>query len=121
VAVFNSAGGAAAWSPREYGYFLTGSGSAGISWGPVSSPAQGSAASAYVYQPAPGATPPYTNGSQQEPSNGTFYFNADQYPYLAVDFNFSGGAPANAIAENFWTDLEVTPIASGMLMASGIT
>jgi hypothetical protein len=121
VAVYNSAGGAAAWSPREYGYWLTGAGASGVSWGPISAPAQGSAASAYVYQPNPGATPPYTNGSQQEPSNGTFYFNADQYPYLAVDFNFSSGAPAGAIAESFWTDLEVTPLPGGMLMASGIT
>lgn len=120
AAVCNSAGGTASWSPREYGYWLTGAGSSGISWGPVSSPAQGSAASAWVFQPNALSVPPYTNGSQQEPSNGTFYFNADQYPYLAVDYHFSSGAPAGAIAESFWVDLEVTPLPSSGLLMAGI-
>lgn len=111
VSVWNSAGAVAAWSPREFGYFLTGAGSAGITWGPVSSPAQGAASSAYVFQPNPGSVPPYTDGVRQEPSNGTFYFDTFTFPYLAVDFNFSAGAPAGAIAENFWIDLELTPVA----------
>lgn len=116
--VYNSAGASGSWSPREYGYFLTGSGQNGISWGPVSSPAQGSAANAYIFQPNASSTPPYTDGSSQEPSNGTFYFNAQQYPYLAVDYHTSSGAPVGAIAETFWIDLEVTPLPnSGMLMA----
>jgi len=114
VSVWNANGAAAAWSPREYGYWLTGAGASGITWGPVTAPAQGSAQNAYVFQPNPGSTPPYTNGSQQEPSNGTFFFNAFTFPYLAVDFNFSSGAPAGAIAENFWIDLELTPQPSGV-------
>ncbi len=111
VSVWNSAGAVAAWSPREFGYFLTGAGSSGITWGPVSSPAQGSASSAYVFQPNPGSVPPYTDGVRQEPSNGTFYFDTFAFPYLAVDFIFSAGAPAGAIAENFWIDLELSPVA----------
>jgi hypothetical protein len=115
AAVYNANGATApGWSPREYGYWLTGAGSAGVSWGPVSSPAQGSAASAYVWQSGAGSTPPFTSGGQQEPQNGTFFQPpsgaSTGYPYLGVDFNKSIGAPANAIAENFWTDLIVTPV-----------
>jgi hypothetical protein len=110
VSVFNSNGAAGAWSPRVYGYFLTGDGANGLSWGPVTIPAQAQAKNAYVFQPNPASNPPYTNGSQQEPSNGRFFFNAFTFPNLAVDFNFSSGAPAGAIAEWFGIDLELTPV-----------
>jgi hypothetical protein len=121
VSVYNANGATApGWSPREYGYFLTGAGASGVSWGPASSPAQGSAAAAYVFQPNAGSTPPYTDGSTQEPSNGTFYYNADQYPYLAVDYHTSSGAPAGAIAENFWVDLVTTPLPNSGLLMAGI-
>lgn len=110
VSYYNANGASGPWSPREYGYWLTGSGASGISWGPISSPAQGSANTAYVYQPNPASTPPYTDGSTQEPSNGTFSHDGDPYPYLAVDYHTSSGAPVGAIAENFWADLEVTPV-----------
>lgn len=110
VSVYNANGATAPWSPRVYGYWLTGAGQNGITFGPVSSPAQGNAQPAYVFQPNPGSVPPYTNGSQQEPSNGTFFYNAFTYPNLAVDFNFTSGAPAGAIAEWFGIDLELTPV-----------
>jgi hypothetical protein len=126
AAVYNVNGGAASWSAREYGYWLTGAGSAGITSGPVSSPANGSAATAYVYTGNPSATPPYAQGTQ-EPGNGTFARDdsvtsgAPQYPYLAADYTVDGPTPTGAIGESFWVDLEVTPLLqSGPLMASGI-
>jgi hypothetical protein len=128
VAVYNAGGAGGSWSVRDYAYWLTGPGASGITNGPVSSPANGSASSAWIYQPIPGASPPYTSGGATEPANGTFSLDnslvtgAVQFPYLEVNYHLSGGAPAGAIAESFWVDLEVTPLAvgSGLLMASGV-
>lgn len=112
VSVFNANGGAASWSPREFGYFLTGAGSAGITWGPVTSPAQGAAQPAYVFQQNGASTPPFTSppGPQQLPQNGTFAHDSFIFPYLGVVDGITVGAPAGAIAENFWIDLELTPL-----------
>lgn len=105
ASVFNANGAAGTWSPRSYGYW-NGPAAAGIVNGPISAPGQAAATTAYLFNPTfPGATPPFTDGSQ-EPSQGTFS-QALGYPYMAVDFNHSG--PPGAIAENFFVDLEVTP------------
>lgn len=121
VAIYNSAGGAGGWSPREFGYWLTGAGASGLSWGPISAPSQGNAANAYIFQPNGSSTPPWTDGHSQEPQNGTFAHDSLIYPYLGVDFNFSSGAPPGAIAENFWTDIEVTPIPVAVSDVAGAT
>lgn len=111
VSVYNSNGAGGTWSPRVFGYFLTGGGAGGIANGPVSVPAQANAQNAYVYQGAnPGSTPPFTDGHTQEPSNGTFAPSTFIYPYAAVDFNISIGSPAGAIAEWFGVDMEFTPV-----------
>lgn len=115
AAVYNSNGTSGTWSCTEYGYFLTGYGADGISWGPVSSPSNGDGTPTYIFQPNPDSTPPYTDGSSMEPANGTFADDDSvisgevQYPYVEINFNKSEGAPPGAIAENFWVDLEVTP------------
>jgi hypothetical protein len=124
VSVYNSAGAGGTWSPRVFGYFLTGGGggAGGVTWGPLTIPAQGNAQNAYVYQGAnPGSTPPFTDGHTQEPSNGTFAPSTFTYPYAAVDFNLSVGSPAGAIAEWFGIDLELTPVATaaGNLLLPG--
>lgn len=124
AAVYNAGGASGSWSPREYGYFATGTGAAGIVNGPLSSPSNSAASSAYVYFNNPTATPPYTSGAAQEPANGTFAQSGPQFPYLAVDYAYPGTSdPAGAVAESFYVDLEVTPAvsgSSGLLMAGGI-
>lgn len=122
VVVYNANGAGGSWSVREYGYWLTGAGSSGVSFGPISSPSQGSAASAYVWQSGSGSTPPFTDGHTQQPQNGTFFEPpsgaSTGYPYLGVVDGVSIGVPAGAVAEWFGVDLEVTPLpSSGLLMA----
>jgi hypothetical protein len=98
VAVWNSNGTAGGWSPYNYGYWLSGGGKNGITSGPLFAPGQSGAASALIFNGS-GAT---------EPSQGTFSAAGTlHYPDTAVDYHTSG--PANAIAESFWVDLEVTP------------
>jgi hypothetical protein len=112
VSVFDANGAGGGWSAREFGYWLTGAGASGISWGPLTSPAQGAAASAYVFQPNGLSTPPWTDGHTQQPQNGTFAHDSNIYPYLGVIDGQSSGAPPGAVAETFWVDLEVTPLPS---------
>jgi len=126
VAVYNSGGASGAWSPREYGYFKTGLGQNGITNGPISAPNDANGATTYVYFDAPASTPPFTSGGAQESANGSFATTGPQYPYLAVDYQYPGTSdPTGAVAESFWVDLEVTPVATaptgtGALMAAGI-
>jgi Domain of unknown function (DUF4082) len=98
VAVFNSNGTGGGWSAYNYGYWLTGPGSAGITSGSaLSAPSQPNASNALIFD----------GGGASEPSQGTFSAaDALHYPDTAVDFNVSG--PSGAIAESFWVDLEVS-------------
>ena len=116
VAVYNANGAAGSWSPTTYGYWTgTAPGASGITSGVLSAPPMAAASSAYVYFNNPGATPPFTDGSTQEPSQGSFSQTGPQYPYVAVDYTVAGTpGPPGAIAECFWVDLEVTgPVLTG--------
>jgi hypothetical protein len=112
VACHNANGAAGSWSSTEYGYFRTGAGASGITSGPLFSPPMAAAGQAWVWFNAPGATPPWTDGSSQEPANGTFAMD-HEYPGWEVDYLWPGTSdPPGAIAESFWVDWEVTPLAA---------
>lgn len=113
MSVYNSAGGSGGWSAKDASsaYWATGSGAGGITWGPLYAPQLASASPAYEYNGNAGGTPPYSNGTA-EPGQSTFAQGSDAYPYLYVD----------GLAQNYWVDMEVTPLAasSGLLMSAGI-
>lgn len=123
AAVYNGASTLAQWSPTVYGYWKTGGGQNGITSGPLHAPPAVSASGAYVFFNNPSQTPPYTDGHSQEPGQGTYAMTGPRYPYLYVDYQYPGASdPAGAVAESFWVDMEVTPLAasSGLLMSAGI-
>jgi hypothetical protein len=112
VAVYNSAGASGGWSPKDASssYWVTGAGSGGITWGPVSAPDVSAASAAYEYDAAgAGNTPAYsTADGSTEPGQATFAITGPQYPYLYVD----------ELAQNYWVDAEVTPVAQGGVVFS---
>jgi len=112
AAYYNSGGAGGSWSSRDFGYWLTGPGASGITNGPLSAPAMGAAATAYVFTNNGGAgSPPWTGGFGSEAQNGTFALTGPQYPYMGVDYRLTSGQdPAGAVAESFWADMEVTPV-----------
>ena len=111
VSVFNDNATPDGWSAKDANtnYWDAGAGSAGITNGPLSAPGLAAASTAYVYDGAGGGnTPPFsTAGGTTEPGQCTFCQpvappGPDQYPYLYVD----------GLAQNYWTDAEVTPAAA---------
>jgi hypothetical protein len=112
---YNASGSAGSWSPTQYGYFAAGGpGASGISSGPLSSPPMTSGAVADIYDSAAGGNnPPFAGQWGTEPANGTFSIGGPRYPYLVVDYTKTGGQdPSGAVAESFWADMEVTPLAA---------
>lgn len=109
VSVYNGAASPASWSAKDAStaYWASGEGANGITWGPLSAPGLAAASQAYVYDgSAPGSTPPFTTGSQER-GQGTFAVGPpSQYPYLYVD----------SLAQCYFVDLEVTPVAAGGLL-----
>lgn len=116
--VYNSSGSAGSWSATDNStdYWNAGAGGNGITNGPLSAPKLSSASSGWEYNAADsGASPPYSNGTAT-PAQGVFGLlpsGGDTYPQLYA----TGGSGQS---QNYWTDIEVTPLASGLLMASGI-
>lgn len=111
VSVYNSNGGSGGWSAKDAqsNYWGTGSGSGGITNGPLYAPQLSSASAAYEYNGNAGGTPAYSNGIT-EPGQSTFSQGSDIYPYLYVD----------GLAQAYWVDMEATPIAASGMMMSGI-
>jgi hypothetical protein len=107
VSVYNNAAIPDGWSAKDAGtgYWAPGGeGASGISGGgPVSAPALSAASLAYVYNgSSPGSTPPFTTGVTERGQCTFAQGPPGQYPYLYVD----------GLAQNYWTDLEVTPAAA---------
>jgi hypothetical protein len=87
VAVYNGAATPVSWSAKQLNYWDAGM--SGITSGPLSAPSLADASSAEIYQ-----------GSGQEPGQCVFAVGPpNQYPDLYVD----------ALAQNYWVDMEVTP------------
>lgn len=91
TSVFNGAGSPTVWANNTVHYWDTGGGAGGITAGPLSAPNEAGAAA---------------------PGQGTFH----QGVTFAWPDTYTGGATP---AQNYWVDVEVTPVASGgLLMAS---
>lgn len=115
VTVFNSNGSTDAnWSPKDsqtdyWGLTATDSvGAAGITNGPISAPGYSTASAGYSYNSnAPAASPPYSSGavSHAQPPFG-------QLPSGAVDFPQLFAVVNSNQTQNYWVDLEVTPLGS---------
>jgi hypothetical protein len=89
VAVYNGAATPVSWNGKHLNYWDTGTGENGITNGPLSAPSLADASPANIYQ-----------GSGQEPGQCVFAVGPpNQYPDLYVD----------ALAQNYWVDMEVTP------------
>ena len=113
VGVYNQAASPQnGWSMKRTGYWGSSGGNPpdginGITSGPLYVPPTASANQAWVYNGAnPGATPPFSNGTQ-EPGQSVFSQDpnagspgAAAYPDLYVD----------ALFQNYWVDVEVTPV-----------
>jgi hypothetical protein len=104
ASVYNGQASPDGWSAKDASttYWGTGGdGVNGITWGPLTAPGLSTASLAYKFFGAsPGSTPPYTDGVTTERGQCTFVNgNGDFYPYLYVD----------ALAQNYWLDVEVTP------------
>ena len=119
VSVYNSAPGSGnGWSAKDasssYWAAGAGSGTAGITQGPVYAPQLSSASQCWEYNgSAPGATPPYSSGVQEAGQSpfGQTPGGVVTFPQLYAD----------GLAQVYWVDLEATPLASsGLLIASGI-
>jgi hypothetical protein len=105
VSVYNANGTSGAWGAKDAtsDYWYAGAGQNGITWGPVTAPNFTNAQLVNVYDSSG------TTGGQPCFAVGP----PDQFPDLGT-----GIAPA----QNYWVDLEVTPIASssGSVTALGI-
>lgn len=105
VSVYNGAATPDGWGAKDAStnYWGTGDGAAGITWGPLTAPGLAGASAAYEFNGSnPGTTPPFTNGTT-EPGQCTFVNGTgDVYPPLYVD----------GLAQNYWLDVEVTPVAA---------
>jgi hypothetical protein len=113
VTVFNSGGTSGSWAAKDASsnYFgqggTGGAGAAGITWGPLTAPAQPSAGSGFVYAAgSPGATPPYSSGTaiNAQPPFGQTPGGTVVFPQLYAPV----GAGVNQ-SQNYWVDLEATP------------
>ena len=112
VGVFNANGTGGVWGARDAGTNYWGNGgsggvgAAGIVSGPLSAPSQPSAQSGWLYNSgAPGATPPYSSGTaiNAQPVFG-------QLPSGLVDFPQLYAPNTGTTTQNYWVDLEVTPL-----------
>lgn len=91
VAVYNGAATPQPWSAKHLNYWDIGAGKNGITNGPLYAPQLADASMANIYR-----------GSGQEPGQCTFAIGPpNQYPDLYVD----------GLAQNYWVDTEVTPVA----------
>lgn len=95
VSVYNSGGTAGSWNATDSstGYWTTGVGLNGITNGPVSAPNQATAQPANFY---PGSGTGSTGGQPVFTDNGS-----DVFPNLTTGTN---------PPQNYWVDLEVTPV-----------
>lgn len=114
VGVYNANGTAGIWGPKDavtnyWGQGGTGGvGSAGITWGPLSAPAQPSASSGWEYNASDaGATPPYSNGTAipAQPPFGQLPSGLVDFPQLYAPV----GGSSNQ-SQNYFIDLEATPV-----------
>jgi hypothetical protein len=116
VSVFNAGGTGGQWGAVDNAsdYWGAGAGGSGITAGPLYAPPIASAPDAWNYNAADsGSTPPYTDGTQRPGQSvfGQFPGGGDGYPQL-VAYGESN------VSQNYWVDIEVTPVSpSGLLMA----
>lgn len=115
VTVYNSGGTSGSWAARDastdyWGQSTsTGAGASGITWGPLTAPSQPGASSGYVYNASDGAaTPAYSSGTAVSAQSvfGQLPGGGITYPQLYAPV----GGSSNQ-AQNYWVDLEVTPLA----------
>lgn len=110
VSVYNNAGTPDGWASKDAStnYWGTGGdGVSGITWGPLSAPGLSAASNAYNFVGGNGgSTPPFTDGTIL-PGQSTFAQSGTNiYPYLYV----------NGLAQNYWLDVEVTPVPAAVTM-----
>lgn len=100
----NGAGGSGnGATAKSVGFFATGRGASNITWGPLTIPNVANA-SAATFLPGPGTGP--GQGTYANPTTGP-----DQYPA-----DYASAAPG----QFYWVTVGVTPVTSGLLMASGL-
>lgn len=118
VSVYNSAGTSdAAWSAKDagtdyWGQTLTGAGSGGISNGPVTAPKYSAAAAGYVFGGAGTDTPPWSSGGTAAP-HAQPPFCEPSAAGGAVGFPQLYAVVSTDQTQNYWVDLEVTPVPAG--------
>lgn len=117
VSAYNGAGTPAGCFAKDANtdYMRNGDGKNGITWGPLSMPNLANASAAYNYNGSdPGSTPPFTDGTTL-PGQPTFAQGTpDIYPALFAPVL----SPTAGSTQNYWVDVEVTPVpGSGLMQA----
>lgn len=112
VSVYSANGTLGIWGARDAGTNYWGNGgsggvgAAGLTAGPLLAPSQPNASSGWLYASgSPGATPPYSSGT---PINAQPVFG--QLPSGLVDFPQLYAPNTGTTTQNYWIDLEVTPL-----------
>jgi len=122
ISVYSSSGGSGAFGARDSATNYWGNGGSGgvgengITAGPLYAPSQPNASPGWLYNSgAPGASPPYSSGTaiNAQPVFG-------QLPSGLVDFPQLYAPNTGTTTQNYWVDLEVTPVAGApaLMMAS---
>lgn len=117
VSVYNSAGSTDAnWGPKDastdyWGQTITNSaGAAGITCGPLSAPNYAGAASGFVFGGAGTDTPPWSSGGTVAPHAQSVFYQPAGSPTGAVGFPQLYAVVNTNQSQNYWVDLEATPL-----------
>lgn len=125
VSIYNDAASPDTWSAKDAGsaYFDLGAGANGITWGPLTAPQLSQSSAAYEYGGPVGATPPYSQGGVShgqptfsQPGTG---ITMPTYPYLWAPVNADTDPGNNIHTQNYWVDLEATPVSNSGLLITG--
>jgi len=126
VSVYNDSASPDAWSAKDAttAYFDLGVASNGITWGPLYAPSLSGSSAAYEFGGAANASPPYSEGAVSH-GQPTFSMPASgvtmpAYPYLWAPVNADTDADNVIHTQNYWVDLEVTPVALQSLLLAGM-
>lgn len=120
VSVYNSNGSTDAnWSAKEiasdyWGQTFHGVGYLGITNGPLTAPGWSSASSGYVYGGSGSNTPPWSSGGTTiAHAQPAFYEgSAGQTGVVGFPQLYAAVGASNNQSQNYWVDLEVTPVTS---------
>ena len=117
VSIYNSAGSTDAnWGPKDastdyWGQTATNSaGAAGITWGPLSAPKWSAASSGYVFGGTGSDTPPYSSGGTVAAHAQPPFYQPSAAPTGPVGFPQLYAVVNTNQTQNYWVDLEATPV-----------